>query len=90
MGRGRAVAGGEAGGAARGEAHAGAVVMSATRREADNIDVHRYIPEKVWDNMTILNVKIVVWSIDVGWNDRSELTAILIGITTIQYINHSF
>ena len=34
----------------------GAVVMSATRREADKIDVHRYIPEKVWDNMTILGL----------------------------------
>ena len=34
----------------------GAVVMSATRQESDEIDVHRYIPEKVWDNMTILGL----------------------------------
>ena len=34
----------------------GAVVMSATRQEADEIDVHRYIPEKIWDNMTILGL----------------------------------
>ena len=34
----------------------GAVVMSATRWEADKIDVHRYIPEKVWDSMTILGL----------------------------------
>ena len=32
----------------------GAVVMSATKQEADKIDLHRYIPEKVWDGMTIL------------------------------------
>ena len=34
----------------------GAVVMSATKREVDTIDVHRYIPEKVWDSMTILGL----------------------------------
>ena len=34
----------------------GAVVMSATRQEADEIDVHRHIPEKVWGNMTILGL----------------------------------
>ena len=32
----------------------GAVVMSATKRETEKIDLHRYIPEKVWDGMTIL------------------------------------
>jgi len=34
----------------------GAVVMSATKQEADKIDLHRYIPEKVWDGMTILGL----------------------------------
>ena len=34
----------------------GAVVMSATKQEADKIDVHRHIPEKVWNNMTILGL----------------------------------
>ena len=36
----------------------GVVVMSATRQESDEIDVHRYIPEKVWDNMTILGLYV--------------------------------
>ena len=30
--------------------------MSATERAAENIDVHRYIPEKVWDSMTVLGL----------------------------------
>jgi len=34
----------------------GAVVISATKQEADKIDLHRYIPEKVWDGMTILGL----------------------------------
>ena len=34
----------------------GAVVMSATERAAEKIDVHRYIPEKVWDSMTVLGL----------------------------------
>lgn len=34
----------------------GAVVMSATKRETEKIDLHRYIPEKVWDSMTILGL----------------------------------
>ena len=40
--------------------------------------------------MAVLNVKIVVGPVDVGGDDRSELTAVLVGITTIQHINHSF
>ena len=30
--------------------------MSSTKREAEKIDLHRYIPEKVWDSMTILGL----------------------------------
>ena len=34
----------------------GTMVMSATERAAEKIDVHRYIPEKVWDSMTVLGL----------------------------------
>ena len=34
----------------------GAMVMFATERAAEKIDVHRYIPEKVWDSMTVLGL----------------------------------
>ena len=34
----------------------GTTVMSSTKREAEKIDLHRYIPEKVWDSMTILGL----------------------------------
>jgi len=40
--------------------------------------------------MAVLNVKVVVGPVDVGGDDRSELTAVLVGITTIQHIDHSF
>ena len=32
----------------------GAVVMFASQREAMGIDIHRYIPEKVWDQMILV------------------------------------
>lgn len=34
----------------------GAVVMHATERAAEAVDVHRYIPERVWDGMSILGL----------------------------------
>jgi hypothetical protein len=34
----------------------GAVVMFATERAAEKTDVHRYIPERVWDSMTVLGL----------------------------------
>jgi hypothetical protein len=34
--------------------HKGAIVMFATERASEKIDVHRHIPEKVWDNMMIV------------------------------------
>ena len=30
--------------------------MSATKQEADEIDAHRHIPEKIWGNMTVLGL----------------------------------
>jgi hypothetical protein len=39
--------------------------------------------------LTVFQVKVIVWSKDVGWNDRGEVAAILILVQPVLYIYHA-
>jgi hypothetical protein len=44
---------------------------------------------RTWYNMAILEVEIVMWSIDIAGHHRGELAAVLLSIAPIHDINHS-
>ena len=45
---------------------------------------------QTWNDMTILNAKIVVRSINIGGNDTGKVTSIFFSIGAIHGINQSF
>lgn len=40
--------------------------------------------------MSIVNVEVIVWSKNIGWDHRGIFQAMLFGVASVQDINHTF
>ena len=46
--------------------------------------------DQTWDDMSILNAKVIMWAINVGGDDGGEVTSIFFRICSVHGINESF